>query len=112
MSNEEKDLLKTKLETKIARTKVKIGRMEEMTQPIGPENAIGRVSRMDAINNKSVMEAALRNSRKELDQMETALRHIDNDPNFGICERCSETIPFQRLYILPGSRECVRCAGR
>ena len=35
----------------------------ELTKPISPENAIGRISRMDAINNKSVNEAALRNSK-------------------------------------------------
>ena len=33
---------------------------KEMTQPVAPDNAIGRVSRMDAINNKSVAEAGLR----------------------------------------------------
>ncbi len=28
--------------------------LKELTKPIAPENAIGRVSRMDAINNKSI----------------------------------------------------------
>ncbi|NND04773.1 MAG: TraR/DksA family transcriptional regulator [Saprospiraceae bacterium] len=110
MTIEEKKVLKSRLESKIKRTRVKIERMEEMTQPIGPENAIGRVSRMDAINNKSVMEAALRSSRKELDEMESAWRHIDNDPNFGKCERCHNEIPFKRLAVMPGSRYCVHCA--
>ena len=110
MTDEEKKILKGRLESKISRTLVKIDQMEEMTQPIGPENAIGRVSRMDAINNKSVMEAALRSSRKELDEMETALRHIDNDTNFGKCQRCHNDIPFKRLAVMPGSRYCVRCA--
>ena len=34
--------------------------------PIAPENAIGRVSRMDAINNKSVNEAALKKAEIKL----------------------------------------------
>ncbi len=112
MTEDEKKQVKEKLTVRIERTRKKIERMEDMTQPIGPENAIGRVSRMDAINNKSVMEAALRSARKELDDMETALRHIDKDPEFGLCLRCKEPIPFQRLYVLPGSRHCVNCAGR
>ena len=110
MTDKEKEMLRKRLEQKIARTRKKIERMEDMTQPIGPENAIGRVSRMDAINNKSVMEAALRSSREELDDMEVALRHIDTDPNFGVCEKCKKPIPIQRLAFLPGSRYCVHCA--
>lgn len=103
-------MLREKLQIKIARTRKKIERMEDMTQPISPENSIGRVSRMDAINNKSVQEAALRSAREELDDMEVALRHVDTDPRFGICEKCKEPIPFQRLAFLPGSRYCVHCA--
>ncbi len=84
--------------------------MEDMTQPIGPENAIGRVSRMDAINNKSVMEAALRTARKDLDAMEAAFRKIEKGEPFGLCEKCKQPIPVERLLLMPGSRHCVRCA--
>ncbi len=87
----------------------KIVQMEDMTQPISPENSIGRISRMDAINNKSVMEAALRNARKELDAMKNALAHLADD-DFGLCKRCKEKIPMQRLVLMPGSAYCVNCA--
>lgn len=36
--------------------------LEDSCKPIAPDVAIGRISRMDAINNKSVMEASLRNA--------------------------------------------------
>ncbi len=110
MTEKERGLVRERLLKKIDRTKVKIGRMEDMTQPIGPENAIGRVSRMDAINNKSVMEAALRTARKDLDAMESALRKIDKGEAFGQCDRCGADIPVQRLLLMPGSPYCVRCA--
>lgn len=110
LSPEERKQLKIKLMNKIGRTESKIGRMESMTQPIGPENAIGRVSRMDAINNKSVMEAALRMARLDLDAMHAALRRLDTGEAVGICERCGKQIPFQRLALIPGSTKCVHCA--
>ena len=110
MTPEEIQTIQQRLTTKIARAKVKIGRMEDMTQPIGPENAIGRVSRMDAINNKSVMEAALRTARKDLDAMEVALRKIKKGEEIGLCEKCKQPIPIQRLLLMPGSPFCVRCA--
>lgn len=110
LTPEEKRLLRSKLESKIDRAVKKIDRMEEMTKPISPENAIGRVSRMDAINNKSVMEAALRSAQVELDAMHLALRKLQSGDDFGQCERCGGQIPFQRLVLMPGSTKCVHCA--
>ena len=40
--------------------------MKEATKPISPENNIGRISRMDAINNKSVAEAAMGATKRKL----------------------------------------------
>ena len=54
MHAQERQLLKKKIELAIKDTERKITQLEEATKPIAPENAIGRVSRMDAINNKSV----------------------------------------------------------
>ena len=84
--------------------------MEEMTQPVSPENSIGRVSRMDAINNKSVMEAALRTARKELEGLEYAERHLDSE-DYGLCAECNNAIDIKRLMIMPGSRRCMSCAS-
>ncbi len=110
MTAEEIKQVREKLEKKIDRTKRKIGRMEDMTRPIAPENAIGRLSRMDAINNKSVMEAALRTARRDLDAMQTALKKIRNGEPFGSCAKCNQSIPLARLLLMPGSPYCVRCA--
>ncbi|MCB0666075.1 MAG: TraR/DksA C4-type zinc finger protein [Saprospiraceae bacterium] len=110
LSTKERDLLISKLKSKIERTIKKIERMQDMTQPISPENAIGRVSRMDAINNKSVMEAALRTARVDLDAMQLALRKLTSGAEFGQCERCGSQIPFQRLALMPGTTKCVHCA--
>lgn len=109
MNSGEKELLLKKLDRKIRTAREKISQMEEMTRPVSPENAIGRISRMDAINNKSVMEAALRSARKELADLEYAQKHLD-DPAFGICEICKEPIPGARLMIMPGARRCIKCA--
>jgi DnaK suppressor protein len=111
MKATEKQLLLKKLDRKIRVTREKITQMEGMTQPVTPENAIGRLSRMDAINHKSVMEAALRSARTELTSLEYAQRHLD-DEDFGLCENCGERIPVSRLLILPGTRTCMKCSDR
>jgi len=109
MKEEDKEVLRSRLETKIRKTKEKIVSMEEMTQPITPDVSIGRLSRLDAINNKSVMEAALRTSRKELENLEYAQKHLD-DPDFGLCQKCNKKINPKRLLLMPGSKFCIRCA--
>lgn len=83
--------------------------MKEVTKPIAPENAIGRISRMDAINNRSVNEASLRVAEEKLKKQERALLKI-NDKGFGICVRCTQPIPEGRLMIMPESITCVNCA--
>lgn len=102
--------IKSIIENEIKKTRALIGEYKEMTQPIAPENAIGRVSRMDAINNKSINEAALRKAESKLKNLEYALSNIDNS-EFGKCAKCNGEIPVQRLILVPQSRFCVRYAG-
>jgi DnaK suppressor protein len=37
-----------------------------------------------------------------------ALRRLD-DGTYGICARCGDPIPFERLEAIPHARRCVRC---
>ena len=103
------DPQRSRLEEAINKTVQKIRRYEEMTKPVAPDNAIGRVSRMDAINNKSVMEAALRKAQQRLSGLQ---KHLDQlgTPDFGKCLKCGENIPFERILLAPESSFCVNCA--
>jgi len=111
MDSSEKKALIAKIKEKIALAEKEIEHLEDATQPISPENSIGRISRMDAINNKSVAEAALRSSKKKLNKLRLALTKID-DPGFGICKMCNRPIPAPRLMFMPESTRCVNCADR
>ncbi len=84
---------------------------KELTRPIAPDNAIGRISRMEAINSKSINEEALRKAEDTLSKLERALKIID-DADFGTCIECDEPIPFARLMILPETSLCVGCAEK
>lgn len=83
--------------------------LKELTKPEAPDCAIGRVSRMDAINNRSINEAALRKKQNQLNKIEKALNEI-NEPNFGQCRKCGRTIQPQRIMLMPESKLCVNCA--
>ena len=107
---EEKLQIKKRIEEEIASTLVLVEKYRELTKPIAPENAIGRVSRMDAINNKSVNDAALRKAENKLKGLNIALGNLD-DPDFGKCAKCGNNIPLGRILLLPHSRFCVNCAS-
>ena len=104
-----KQEIKTRIETEIRKTELQIEEYKELTRPIEPENAIGRISRMDAINNKSVTEAALRKARTKLEKLRIVLQKV-NDEDFGICLKCIEAIPVGRILIMPQSQTCVKCS--
>ncbi|MCB9223442.1 MAG: TraR/DksA C4-type zinc finger protein [Crocinitomicaceae bacterium] len=97
------------LKAEIKKTSEHIRELKESTQPIEPDCAIGRVSRMDAINNKAINEAALRKAETKLKNLQFALSNV-NDPDFGKCAKCNSQIPIQRIILIPQSRYCVKCA--
>ena len=98
-----------RIRAEIDKTAKEIIELKELTKPISPENAIGRVSRMDAINNKSINENRLRTAETKLRKLQHSLQK-SNDKNFGICARCSGDIQLGRLMLLPESNYCIRCA--
>lgn len=109
MTGEELDQIRQLIKEEIAKTERQVAEYRELTKPVAPENSIGRVSRMDAINNKSVTEAALRNAEKKLKGLNNILPKV-GDPDFGSCARCKQDIPVQRLLLMPHSQFCVHCA--
>jgi len=110
MIPEDKIKLKTLIHNKLERLNGQIADLKELTKPIEPDCAIGRVSRMDAINNKSINESSLRKKIDELNGLEYALSIFEED-GFDSCSACGEQIPTGRLFIMPESRKCVRCAN-
>lgn len=109
MTDEERKLVEEKIDKKIEKTLRDLEEYKELTKPIAPENAIGRLSRMEAINSKSVVEAAYREAQAKLKNLEHMKNRLD-DPDFGKCAKCQKEIPIQRLLFRPSSRFCVNCA--
>ncbi len=109
MDKKTKVILKDKITQEMESTNRDIVQLEALTQPISPDCAIGRITRMDAINNKSVAESSLRMLRKKLTNLQLALTKIDDD-DFGQCASCGKDINEKRLMFLPESTYCIRCA--
>ena len=109
MNKTNKAVLLETIHAGIAESQEIIASLKLKSKPIAPDNAIGRISRMDAIANKSVNDASLRNAKKRLTKLKYALNNIDC-PDFGICTECDEAIPLGRIMVMPESTRCVACA--
>ena len=109
MNIEQKQILREKIQDQIENLKNNIVSLEKATRPISPDNAIGRISRMEAISAKSVNEKALANAKARMAGLLRALDNLD-DPDFGLCVICNEEIPLGRIMLMPEATTCVKCA--
>ena len=101
--------IKDKINEEITKTEENLVDYKKMAQPIAPDDAIGRISRMDAINNKTITDAAIRNAKLKLSKLKIALDKVDH-ADFGLCYRCKQPIPIKRILIKPEIPYCVNCA--
>ena len=109
MQEIQKEVLVQKMHEEVGRLKLEVDRLKEITKPVAPDDAIGRLSRMDNIVNNSVNIAALSKAESRLAGLEYVLRNID-DSEFGYCMECGAPIPHARLMAMPGATLCVKCA--
>jgi len=73
------------------------------------QQAVGRLSRMDAMQQQAMAEAQERTRQLDLQRIEQAYRRIRDD-DYGYCAMCDEEIPDGRLAIDPMAERCVNCA--
>jgi len=72
------------------------------------EQPIGRVSRVDALQQQQMAAARHRRHKLQLKQVEVALKAVAED-EFGYCKRCGEPIGYRRLKARPETPCCVPC---
>jgi DnaK suppressor protein len=102
---------KTRLEARTLEIQTTIARSSDQTTAVKPDSAIGRLTRVDAVQAGYVSEALRREMRAELARIERALRSID-EGTFGICGSCEEALSVARLEAKPDANLCVECASK
>lgn len=72
------------------------------------QGAVGRLSRIDAIQQQKMAEAQGRRNELRLKQIDVALNTLAAD-DYGWCKKCGEPIGYRRLKARPESPCCVAC---
>ncbi|MDH5257435.1 MAG: TraR/DksA family transcriptional regulator [Gammaproteobacteria bacterium] len=73
--------------------------------------AVGRLSRMDALQSQAMAQETKRRNELELTRIKSALKRINID-EYGYCLRCEERISENRLEISPSATLCITCASQ
>ncbi len=103
------DEIKKQILAEIRKTEKLIVMYRDFTKPIAPDNSYGRLSRMDAIINKSVIESRLVKAEEKIANLNRVLGMIGTE-DFGRCINCRAEIPIQRILYRPESLHCIKCA--
>lgn len=72
---------------------------------------IGRLSRMDALQQQAMAKANRAGTERRLKLISSALMAIKQD-RYGECRRCGEPIGYPRLKARPESPFCLECQGQ
>ncbi len=80
------------------------------TAPVELDQArVGRLSRMDAMQQQAMSQAAARLVDIERQRIQTALKRIQSG-EYGYCILCDEEIAEKRLQFDPSLLICISCA--
>ncbi|MEO0600214.1 MAG: TraR/DksA C4-type zinc finger protein [Myxococcota bacterium] len=72
------------------------------------QSAVGRLSRMDALQQQAMAQAQERRTELRLEQLGHALARLDNGV-YGDCVECGEPIGEARLRARPETPFCMDC---
>jgi DnaK suppressor protein len=75
------------------------------------QTRIGRLSRMDALQDQAMAIELERRREVELARIDAALERLAND-EYGHCVTCGEAIEPRRLELDPATPLCLACARR
>jgi len=93
------------IEDEIENLDFELKELEETCKPIPPDDAYGRISRMDAIHQKSRNESLFNDAKIRMVNLKLALKKINNN-EYGICKVCKIEISNERLMFVPETDKC------
>ena len=82
---------------------------EDSAAAVEPDNGLGRLSRMEAMQDQQMVLELRRRKKRQLSDVLNALKRIEQG-NFGVCIFCGKEISLERLDAFPEVQTCVVCA--
>lgn len=94
-----------------------LARLERSTKANGngrvpdlDQSAVGRLSRIEALQNQGMTRNIKERDRVQLEQVLKALERLEAG-SFGFCTDCRGPIRFERLLVFPEALNCAACGS-
>jgi len=88
---------------------LQLAEIELSAKPVELDQAsVGRLSRLDAIQQQAMALASRRNLQTRLSRCLMALGAVDRE-EYGMCRSCEEPIGYRRLSAYPEAPLCITC---
>lgn len=87
-----------------------LGALSAGAETVDLDQPIGRLSRMDAIQQQQMSAANKRTTELRLKLVTQALR-VAAEGDYGCCRKCEEPVGYRRLRAKPEAALCVACQG-
>ncbi len=110
LSSEQLEELGRDLVEERARLQVVLEISKDGAKPVDLDEPIGRLSRMDAIQQQQMTVANRSAYERKLRQIEAALEKLDKG-DYGDCRSCEEPVGYRRLKARPETPFCIECQG-
>lgn len=96
------------VEARLVENEKEIAALAADTEAIAPDVSIGRLSRLDSMQQQQLALANKRRHEEERNRLLEARRRIDGG-TFGHCLLCHQDIDRERLELQPDAVMCVPC---
>lgn len=111
LSGEQLDELRTELERQLARLERSMKITDEALRTVElDQTTVGRLSRMDSLQNQSLSKGLRDREVVRLAQIRDALDRVAAG-SYGACTSCGGAIPYERLFVFPEAPECTGCTS-
>jgi len=109
LNQQQIDALHDQLEDKRRELEAQLANTDEASKPVTlDQQSVGRVSRIDAIQQQQMALANRQQATRLAKRIEFALQRIDSG-EYGFCLQCAEPIAFARLQAQPFAGLCLEC---
>ena len=103
-------MYRKQLEESLVEIEQYLQKTEESAEAVSPDKGLGRLSRMEAMQDQQLILEARRRKKMQKIAVQAALQRIENG-QFGTCIFCGNAIALDRLEVAPESSTCVNCSA-
>ena len=101
--------LRLELEKQLKKLTKSMAVSDEALRPVTlDQTAVGRLSRMDSLQNQSMTRNLHEREQTQFAQVRAALERLANG-TYGVCELCDGPIDYGRLMVFPEAESCHGC---